>query len=371
MSELQTTPLYSMHLAAGAKMVPFAGYEMPVQYSAGIKSEHLHTREASGLFDVSHMGQALFSGAEIKQDLERLLPLDLDLLLKGQSAYTFLPNLQGGIVDDLIVTCWGDKQYFVVFNAGCKEKDIAHFREHLSAGQQLQLLGDRALLALQGPDAAKVLAALNSEAESLVFMTGAHLTLEGMECYVTRSGYTGEDGFEISVPAENAEKLAAALLAIESVEWVGLGARDSLRLEAGLCLYGHDMDDQRSPVDAGLMWSVSKERRQEGSKAGSFIGAEAIFARQTQGAAEKRVGFLVDGKAPVREGAEIVDAGGKRVGRVTSGGFSPTLAAPIAMGYVNAAFSALGSEVFAMVRGKPRKMVVSKMPFVPQRYFRG
>lgn len=371
MSELQKTPLYQMHLEAGAKMVPFAGYEMPVHYPPGIKSEHLHTRMATGLFDVSHMGQALFSGPEIRRDLERMLPLDLDQLPQGGSVYTFLPNQHGGIIDDLIVTCWDPQHYFVVFNAGCKEKDIAHFKQHLSAGQTLELLHDRALLALQGPGAAAVLAQLNPAVSRLIFMNGAHLTLAQLDCFVTRSGYTGEDGFEISVPAEGAESLAKALLAVDGVEWIGLGARDSLRLEAGLCLYGHDMDEQRSPVEAGLMWSVGKSRRQDGAKSGNFIGAEAIFARQNQGANEKRVGFLIDGKAPVREGAEIVNAEGKMIGRVTSGGFSPSLAAPIAMGYVDAAHSALGSEVFAMVRDKPRKMVVTKMPFVTQNYFRG
>lgn len=371
MSELLKTPFYQMHLAAAAKMVPFAGYEMPVQYPAGIKSEHLHTRKASGLFDVSHMGQALFSGESAQRDLERMLPLDLQELAQGRSVYAFLPREDGGIVDDLILTCWGKNRYFVVFNAGCKEKDIAHFQQHISAGTELQILDQRALLALQGPKAAEVLGSIAPEVQQLVFMSGADISISGVACYVTRSGYTGEDGFELSIPSAQAEAVAKALLAIDEVIWVGLGARDSLRLEAGLCLYGHDMDESRSPVEAGLMWSISRSRRSDGSRAGNFVGAEPIFALQSSGAKQQRVGFLIDGKAPVREGAEIVDANGVNIGQITSGGFSPTLSAPIAMGYVNADFAAQGSEVFAVVRDKPRSMTVAKMPFVAQHYFRG
>lgn len=352
-------------------MVPFAGYDMPVQYPAGIKTEHLHTRENAGLFDVSHMGQALIKGDSAQQDLEKLLPLDLDLLAPGQQVYTFLPNAQGGIVDDLIVTCWAANIYFVVFNAGCKAKDIAHFRAHLSSTTTLELLDDRALLALQGPKAIDVLSALAPEVSQLVFMTGRHVSIDGIDCYVTRSGYTGEDGFEISVQADQAQALATTLLVYPEVEWIGLGARDSLRLEAGLCLYGHDMDDDRSPVEAALMWSIAKNRRKGGSKAGGFTGADAIFARQAAGATEKRVGFVIDGKAPVREGADIVDVDGNLIGCVTSGGFAPSLGAPIAMGYVNTEFASVDSKVFALVRGKPRAMTVAKTPFVAQRYFRG
>ncbi|MYM64781.1 glycine cleavage system aminomethyltransferase GcvT [Pseudomaricurvus sp. HS19] len=371
MTELLQTPLHAMHLAAGAKMVPFAGYDMPVQYPDGIKTEHLHTRDAAGLFDVSHMGQAVLSGPQVRADLEKLLPLDLDLLQPGQQVYTFLPNADGGIVDDLIVTCWDDATYFVVFNAGCKAKDEAHFRAHLSADTTLELLDDRALLALQGPKAVEVLAALAPEVQQLVFMTGKHVSLVGAECFVTRSGYTGEDGFEISVPATAAGQLAEALMQSPLVKWIGLGARDSLRLEAGLCLYSHDMNDDTSPVAASLMWAVAKSRRVGGSKEGGFIGAEKIFAVQKNGVAEMRVGFLIDGKAPVREDADIVDEDGEVIGRVTSGGFSPSLNAPIAMGYVKAGYAILGTPVAAMVRDKPRPMTVSKMPFVPQRYYRG
>jgi aminomethyltransferase len=370
-TELLKTPLHAMHVDAGAKMVPFAGYDMPVTYPDGIKTEHLHTRAEAGLFDVSHMGQALVKGAGAKTDLEKMLPLDLDALAPGHSVYTFLPNADGGIIDDLIVTCWDEQTYFMVFNAACKEKDIAHFQANLSDASTLELLEDRALLALQGPAAAEVLSVLNSDTASLVFMTGKHLSINHVDCYVTRSGYTGEDGFEISVPAASAETLAKCLLTSPKVKWIGLGARDSLRLEAGLCLYGHDMDDARSPVEATLMWAVSKERRRTGQRAGGFIGADAIFAKQTEGASEKRVGFLVDGKAPVREDADIVDAEGDLIGRVTSGGFAPSLNAPVAMGYVKAEFASVDTQVFALVRGKPRAMTVARTPFVPQNYFRG
>lgn len=371
MSDFLKTPLHALHLEAGAKMVPFAGYDMPVQYPEGIKTEHLHARDNAGLFDVSHMGQALVKGPKAKQDLEKLLPLDLDLLKPNHQVYTFLPNAEGGIVDDLIVTCWDENTYFVVFNAGCKAKDVAHFQANLSAETQLELLDDRALLALQGPKAVEVLSVLAPAVKDLVFMTGCHTEVNHVECYVTRSGYTGEDGFEISVPADKAATLATCLLNSPLVKWIGLGARDSLRLEAGLCLYGHDMDDQRSPVEAALMWAIAKNRRVGESKAGGFIGADKIFAKKEAGAIEKRVGFLIDGKAPVREDAEIVDEQGNLIGRVTSGGFAPSLGAPIAMGYVKAEFASVGSKVSALVRGKARVMTVAKTPFVAQNYFRG
>lgn len=371
MTDLLQTPFHAMHVDAGAKMVPFAGYDMPVQYPDGIKTEHLHTREQAGLFDVSHMGQALIKGESAKADLESILPLDLDTLKPGHQVYTFMPNAQGGIVDDLIVTCWDENTYFVVFNAACKDKDVAHFTGLLSASTSLELLDDRALVALQGPKAVAVLQQLAPECASLVFMTGEHMSIDGIECYVTRSGYTGEDGFEISVPAAQAEALAKSLLASPEVKWIGLGARDSLRLEAGLCLYGHDMDDERSPAEAALGWAVAKSRRVGGDKEGGFVGADLLFAKQRDGVAEMRAGFLIDGKAPVREGAEIVDEDGEIIGRVTSGGFAPSLNAPIAMGYVSAPYAIIGTKVSALVRGKPRPMTVAKMPFVPQRYHRG
>lgn len=351
-------------------MVPFAGYDMPVQYPEGIKTEHLHTRASAGLFDVSHMGQALVKGPSARQDLEAILPVDLDTVKPGQQVYSFLPNAEGGIIDDLIVTCWDAQTYFIVFNAGCKAKDEAHFRAHLSAGSELELLSDRALLALQGPKAVDVLSQLAPDCAALVFMTGAHLIVDGIDCYVTRSGYTGEDGFEISVPATQAQALAERLLGFPQVKWIGLGARDSLRLEAGLCLYGHDLDEQRSPIEAAIGWAIAKSRRVGGSKEGGFIGAEQVFAKQRDGVAVMRAGFLVDDKAPVREGAEIVNEDGEVIGHVSSGGFSPTLNAPIAMGYVNSPYAIIGTKVAAMVRGKARPMTVTKMPFVPQRYHR-
>lgn len=370
MSDLLQTPLHAMHVAAGAKMVPFAGYDMPVQYPDGIKTEHLHTRASAGLFDVSHMGQALVKGASAQQTLEAIMPLDLETLNPGQQVYSFLPNADGGIIDDLIVTCWDKNTYFIVFNAGCKAKDEAHFRAHLAAGSELEMLTDRALLALQGPKAAEVLSQLAPDCSSLVFMTGAHIKVDNIDCFVTRSGYTGEDGFEISVPAAQAEALAQRLLTFPAVKWIGLGARDSLRLEAGLCLYGHDIDEERSPIEAAMGWAIAKNRRVGGSKEGGFVGAEHVFAKQREGVTVMRAGFLVDDKAPVREGSEIVNEDGEIIGHITSGGFSPTLNAPIAMGYVNAPYAIIGTKVAAQVRGKARPMTVAKMPFVAQRYHR-
>ena len=371
MTELLTTPLHQMHIQADARMVPFAGYEMPVQYPPGIKREHLHTREHAGLFDVSHMGQATFSGAGALSDLEHILPLDLSQLAPNHSVYTFMANASGGIIDDLILTCLGEGEYLLVFNAACKDKDVAHISANLSPSTRFIVQNQRALLALQGPAAAAVMDELVAQSRSLKFMSGQSANIEGAECYITRSGYTGEDGFEISVPAEQAQRVAERLLQHTEVEWIGLGARDSLRLEAGLCLYGHDMDEQRSPVEAMLMWAVSKSRRRDGERAGDFIGAEAIFAKQSEGASEKRVGLRVNGKAPVREGAIIVDEEGNAVGRVTSGGFAPSLGVPVAMGYVRADLAAEGTQVAALVRDKPLPMTVAKTPFVPQRYYRG
>ena len=375
MGELLKTPLHNMHLEAGAKMVPFAGYDMPVQYPGGIKTEHLQVRAKAGLFDVSHMGQVLVEGEQAMADLERLLPVDLASMALNQQQYTFLPAEDGGILDDLIVTRWSENAFFLVFNAGCKDKDIDHCNKHLSESTQLTLFSDKALLALQGPAAAKVMAKLSPAACELAFMHGfaTQLQLGGgqqADVYVTRSGYTGEDGFEISVDQQSAQQVAQALLQSEAVEWIGLGARDSLRLEAGLCLYGHDLDEQTSPVEAGLMWSVSKPRRRTGENPGGFISAEAIFAQQQAGAPRKRVGLRVEGKAPVREGATLVDADGNEIGVVTSGGFAPSLGAPIAMGYVATEHAAIDSQLFAVVRDKPRAVSVVKMPFIQQNYVR-
>jgi aminomethyltransferase len=368
--DVSKTIFHDYHVAAGGKMVPFAGYLMPVQYSEGIMQEHLHCRDRAGLFDVSHMGQVIVKGEGAAEALEKLMPVNLQSLAINQQTYATLTNEQGGVLDDLIVTRWTEDTFFLVVNAGCKKQDIAHMRKHLP-NFEITYLADRGLLALQGLEAKDVMAELVPEANMLVFMNGGHASIDGIDVYITRSGYTGEDGFEISVDPADALALADILLAFESVNWIGLGARDSLRLEAGLCLYGHDMDQQTSPVEAGIIWSISKSRRAGGANEGGFLGANIILEQIASGASKKRVGFLVDGRAPVREGAEIIDEVGTVVGVITSGGFGPTLQAPIAMGYVPAELSAVGTQLNALVRGKPRPITVTKMPLVPQRYFRG
>ncbi|MCO7571342.1 glycine cleavage system aminomethyltransferase GcvT [Pseudomonas chlororaphis] len=369
---LLKTPLHSLHLELGARMVPFAGYDMPVQYPLGVMKEHQHTREQAGLFDVSHMGQILLRGANAAQALETLVPVDIIDLPVGMQRYAMFTNDQGGILDDLMVANLGDDQLFLVVNAACKEQDLAHLRQHIGKQCDIQpLFEERALLALQGPAAVTVLARLAPEVAKMTFMQFKPVTVLGLDCFVSRSGYTGEDGFEISVPAEHAEKLARALLAEPEVAAIGLGARDSLRLEAGLCLYGHDMNSDTTPIQASLLWAISKARRADGARAGGFPGAEVIFAQQQGGVARKRVGLLPQERTPVREGAEIVDAEGNIIGSVCSGGFGPTLGGPLAMGYLDIQHCALDTPVAAIVRGKKVPMLVSKMPFVPQRYYRG
>ncbi|QNH76094.1 glycine cleavage system aminomethyltransferase GcvT [Pseudomonas protegens] len=369
---LLKTPLHSLHLELGARMVPFAGYDMPVQYPLGVMKEHQHTREQAGLFDVSHMGQILLRGANAAQALETLVPVDIIDLPVGMQRYAMFTNDQGGILDDLMVANLGDDQLFLVVNAACKEQDLAHLRQHIGKQCDIQpLFEERALLALQGPAAVTVLARLAPEVAKMTFMQFKPVTVLGLDCFVSRSGYTGEDGFEISVPAEHAEKLARALLAEPEVAAIGLGARDSLRLEAGLCLYGHDMNSDTTPIQASLLWAISKARRADGPRAGGFPGAEVIFAQQQGGVARKRVGLLPQERTPVREGAEIVDAEGNIIGSVCSGGFGPTLGGPLAMGYLDIQHCALDTPVAAIVRGKKVPMLVSKMPFVPQRYYRG
>ncbi|MCO2785645.1 glycine cleavage system aminomethyltransferase GcvT [Pseudomonas aeruginosa] len=333
---LAKTPLHALHLELGAKMVPFAGYDMPVQYPAGVLKEHLHTREQAGLFDVSHMGQIRLVGADAALALESLVPVDILDLPVGQQRYALFTDEQGGILDDLMVANLGDCLLLVV-NAACKHQDLAHLRRHLEDRCSVEpLFEERALLALQGPAAVRVLERLAPQVAQMTFMQFARVELLGQQA-----------------PRQ------------------GLGARDSLRLEAGLCLYGHDMDSATTPVEASLGWAISKARRADGVRAGGFPGAERIFAQQAQGVASKRVGFLPQGRMPVREGAEIVDAQGRAIGKVSSGGFGPSLNAPLAMGYVPSELAGLGSEVTAMVRGKPVTLVVSKMPFVAQRYYRG
>ncbi|CAD5108620.1 glycine cleavage system aminomethyltransferase GcvT [Zestomonas carbonaria] len=368
---LAKTPLHALHLELGARMVPFAGYDMPVQYPLGVLKEHLHTRAQAGLFDVSHMGQIRLRGAAAAEALESLVPVDIVDLPVGMQRYAMFTKADGGILDDLMVANAGD-HLFLVVNAACKEQDLAHLEQHLEGRCEVESLFDsRALLALQGPAAAEVLGRLAPQVKTMTFMQFTTLELLGVECHVSRSGYTGEDGYEISVPVAQAEALARALLAEPEVQPIGLGARDSLRLEAGLCLYGHDMDSLTTPVEASLGWAISKARRVDGARAGGFPGAERVFAQQKEGVASKRVGLLPQERVPVREGAEIVDAEGTVIGRVTSGGFGPSLGAPVAMGYVESAHAALDNEVFAMVRGKRVPMKVAKTPFVPQRYYRG
>ncbi|MGQ7819111.1 glycine cleavage system aminomethyltransferase GcvT [Metapseudomonas furukawaii] len=368
---LAKTPLHALHLELGARMVPFAGYDMPVQYPLGVLKEHLHTREQAGLFDVSHMGQIILRGEHAARALETLVPVDILDLPVGTQRYALFTDDNGGILDDLMVANAGDHLVLVV-NAACKDQDLAHLQTHIGDQCQIEsLFESRALLALQGPAAAEVLGRLAPEVKNMTFMQFGSVRLEGAECYVSRSGYTGEDGYEISVPVAQAEALARALLAQPEVQPIGLGARDSLRLEAGLCLYGHDMSQSTTPIQASLGWAISKARRVDGVRAGNFPGAGQVFAQQRDGVAEKRVGLLPQERVPVREGAEIVDAEGAVIGRVTSGGFGPSLGAPVAMGYLASAHAALDTEVWALVRGKRVAMKVAKTPFVPQRYYRG
>ncbi|WP_028696654.1 glycine cleavage system aminomethyltransferase GcvT [Pseudomonas cremoricolorata] len=368
---LRYTPLHALHLELGARMVPFAGYDMPVQYPLGVLKEHLHTRAQAGLFDVSHMGQILLRGAQAAQALERLVPVDIIDLPQGLQRYALFTNERGGILDDLMVARLAEDELLLVVNAACKQQDLDYLREQLQAHcEVLPLFEERALLALQGPAAVEALARLAPEVAQMTFMQVRPVALLDAHCIFSRSGYTGEDGFEISVPAPAAEALARHLLSQPEVQPIGLGARDSLRLEAGLCLYGHDMDSATTPVQASLSWAISKARRSDGARAGGFPGAEVLFAQQRDGVARKRVGLLVQARSPVREGAEVVDATGQTVGQVTSGGFGPSLEAPMAMAYIDNEHTALGTELFALVRGKSIPVRVSKMPFVAPRYQR-
>lgn len=365
---LKRTPLHALHLELGAKMVEFAGYEMPVQYPMGVLKEHLHTRAAAGLFDVSHMGQVVLRGrtCDVALALETLVPVDVAGIVEGRQRYGFFTNDQGGIEDDLMIANRGD-HLFVVVNAACKDADVARMRAELEPGVVVKLLDNRALLALQGPGAADALAKLNPAVREMRFMDVATLELAGAECWISRSGYTGEDGFEISVPDAAAETLARALLTIDAVEPIGLGARDSLRLEAGLCLYGHDIDADTSPIEAALVWAIQKVRRPGGARAGGYPGAERIAGDLAEGVARKRVGVRPEGRAPMREGIQLFagETGGEPVGIVTSGGFGPTLGAPVAMGYVPAALSKAGTQIFGEVRGKRLAVEVVSLPFVP------
>ncbi len=372
-TDLKTTPLNPLHLELGARMVPFAGYSMPVQYPAGLMAEHRHTRTAAGLFDVSHMGQLRLTGPDAAAAFETLIPVDVIGLAVGKQRYGLLLNDEGGILDDLMFFKESDDSLFVIVNGACKVADIAHITARIGQRCTVQPLPDRALLALQGPQAANVMARLAPGIEQLVFMTGGNFAVAGADCFVTRSGYTGEDGFEISVPAAQAEALARALLAQPEVAPIGLGARNSLRLEAGLCLYGNDLDTSTTPSEAGLNWAIQKVRRTGGARAGGFPGAEKVLAQIDDPTllTRKRVGLIATERVPVREPAVLENMDGQQVGQVSSGLLSPTLNQPIAMAYVGPDYAAPGTQLFAMVRGKPVPMQVSAMPFVPARYFRG
>ena len=362
--EIQTLPLDAWHRARDGRMVEFAGYHMPVQYE-GIMAEHLWTRESAGLFDVSHMGQLLFTGEGADAAIEALLPGDIKGLGTTKMRYSLLLAENGGILDDLMVTRREDGIYMVV-NGATKYDDISYLLDHLPEDITINIMDEQALLALQGPKAVDVLSRLVPGVEALVFMTAGAFEWNGTPLWISRSGYTGEDGFEISVPAEAAEALADALTAEVEVKPIGLGARDSLRLEAGLPLYGHDLDPETTPVMADLGFALSKRRREEGN----FMGAERILLEREQGAAVKRVGLVVEGRQPVREGAAVVDADGSEVGKVTSGGFAPSFGAPIAMAYVPAAMAAIGTVIQLTQRGKVHQATVTAMPLIPHRYVR-
>ncbi len=377
-SPLLKTPLHDLHVSLNARMVPFAGYSMPVQYPSGLMAEHHHTRTAAGLFDVSHMGQLRLVGPDAAAALETLMPVDVIDLPVGKQRYGLLLNDDGGIIDDLMFFNKGNHELFVIVNGACKVEDIAHLQAKIGTRCHVIPMPEHALLALQGPKAAAVLARLVPGVDKLVFMTGGGFTWQGADLFLTRSGYTGEDGFEISVHNDHAEAFARALLAQPEVKPIGLGARNSLRLEAGLCLYGNDIDTTTTPVAAGLNWAMQKVRRAGGARAGGFPGATKILAQLAEGTGtsgtfsfKKRVGLVALERVPVRDHTELQDLGSAKIGEVTSGLLAPTIDTPIAMAYVDAACSALGTRINAIVRGKPVPMEVCAMPFVPTHYYRG
>ena len=364
---MKRTPLHDLHLELGAKMVPFAGYEMPVHYPAGIIAEHLHVRTQAGLFDVSHMGQIRITGQNAPEWLETLLPTDIIGLKEGAQRYSFLTTESGGIRDDLMVYRLQD-EYCLVVNAANKDADVAFLEEQAIPGVQITLRDDQALLALQGPQAATALESVAPGAAKLDFMRAAEIKVAGQLCSITRSGYTGEDGFEISTNQTVVPELASALLALEGVAPAGLGARDTLRLEAGLCLHGNDIGPDISPIEAGLRWAIPGCRRSGGERAGGFPGAEHILSEIEHGPARTRIGIRPDGKAPVRANAPLLTPDGMDAGEVTSGGFGPSLSAPIAMAYVSASLAEPGRTLHAQVRNKNLPVTVCQLPFVPHRY---
>ena len=374
MSDLKTTPLHDLHVELGGKMVPFAGYEMPVQYPLGVMKEHLHTRAKAGLFDVSHMGQVIVYSADGYEAaalaMEKLVPVNLAGLGTNRQRYGFFTNDHGGILDDLMLANRGDHM-FVVVNAACKEADIAHMRESLE-GCSVDEITERALMALQGPAAEAVLEALVPGVADMKFMDVGIFSSDFDELWISRSGYTGEDGYEISVLNENAVALAKALLAHDDVEPIGLGARDSLRLEGGLCLYGNDIDTGTTPVEAALTWAIQKVRRKGGEREGGFPGAERILGELENGASRTRVGLRPEGRAPMRDGTPLFAAaeGGEQIGHVTSGAFGPTIEGPMSMAYVTSDLSAEGTQLFGEVRGKRQPVTVTAMPFTPANFKR-
>ena len=374
MSDLQQTPLYDLHLELGGKMVPFAGYSMPVQYPMGVMKEHLHTRAAAGVFDVSHMGQVMVTGPSwdaVALAFETLVPMNVLGLEDGRQRYGFFTNDAGGIEDDLMFARRGD-DLFVVVNAACKDADIARMKAALEPEITVTPITDRALVAVQGPAAGAAVASLDAAADGMRFMDFGTLTLDGVEVWASRSGYTGEDGFEISVPEAQAEAVVRRLLEIEGVEPIGLGARDSLRLEAGLCLYGNDIDAGTNPVEASLTWAIQKARRAGGERACGYPGADVIQAAFDDGVGRKRVGLAPEGRAPMRDGTPLFDAatGGTQVGEVTSGSFGPTVGGPVAMGYVSEAQAGIDTMLWGEVRGKRLPVTVAKLPFVAANFKR-
>ena len=370
---LLNTPLNALHIELGARMVPFAGYSMPVQYPAGLMAEHQHTRQAAGLFDVSHMGQLKLVGPDAAAAFESLMPVDVIDLPVGKQRYGLLLNDAGGIIDDLMFFRVAQDEIFVIVNGACKVGDIAHIQARIGQRCEVIPMPDHGLLALQGPQAVTALSRLAPGIEKLVFMTGGNYTIAGCDCFVTRSGYTGEDGFEISVPAAQADMLARALLAQPEVKPIGLGARNSLRLEAGLCLYGNDIDTTTTPMEAAIGWAMQKVRRTGGARAGGFPGADKVLAQLDNPASltRKRVGLIALERVPVREHTELQSLDGQKIGEVTSGLLGPTIDKPVAMGYVLPAHAVIGTRVNAIVRGKAVPMEVSAMPFVPTNYYRG
>ena len=371
---LRKTPLNALHREFEAKLTEFAGYEMPVQYRLGILGEHQHTRKKAGLFDVSHMGQVILSGQSYEETalaLEKVLPMDVLGLEIGRQRYGFLTTDEGGILDDLMFSNRGD-HIFVVLNAACKDSDIKYLRSLLEPNISIKEIESRALIALQGPASEAVLGKYHPQIKNMKFMDVETLTIDGAECWISRSGYTGEDGFEISIPAEAAEPITRSILSNQNVEFIGLGARDSLRLEAGLCLYGHDIDQATTPVEASLTWAIQKARRSNGSRASGFIGSEIILKQLAGGTNKKRVGLLPQTRAPMREGVEIfaTETSKEAIGKITSGGYGPTVGYPIAMGYINSEYANSEDDLFGELRGKRVPVKVSNLPFVPLNFKR-